>query len=325
VATFLTTPAMNPALRARVERAVSPRARARHAARTFGIATNAFATGPRFHRAWIFPLALALVLGGFALLSYRAERRAIAAEKVALAAALEERRAALPAGHPGFVAMAAAWIRDAARDGDVADEFAADIKTRAALDAWLRRPGVYVNMTIAEARDPRRLAEATKASTKDAFLLCLMRPPESNSERDRLAKVRGVYFDGTKVDEETANVRRLAAAQIGLTAVGPIIEDAIATAEDLSTLRRLRRDLEAAPMADAARAASAELMIVVIDEPGSGRVLLADVGAHRVLMRLRGSVSEQGTTAAASLHREQLASCSLALAVRSAAEGGESH
>jgi hypothetical protein len=78
-------------------------------------------------------------------------------------------------------------------------------------------------------------------------------------------------------------------------------------------------------MADAARAASAELMIVVIGEPGSARVLLADVVAQRVLLRLRGSVSEQGTSPAASLHREQLAECSLALAVRRAAEGDESH
>jgi hypothetical protein len=219
--------------------------------------------------------------------------------------------------------MAAAWIRDAARDGDPADELAAGIKGRAALEGWLRRPGVYVRMTLAEARDPRSLEEATKGSTKDAFLLCLMRPPESTSERDRLAKVRGVYFDGAKVDEETVNVRRLAAAQTGLAAVGPSVEAAMRVADDLPTLRKLRRDLEAAPMADAARAAAAEVMIVVLDEPGSARVLIADVGAHAVLLRMRGPLSEPGTSPAASLHREQLAACSLATAVRRAADPPE--
>ena len=321
MATFLTTPSMNPALRARVERAVSPRARARHNARGLGLA-RPFGGGRQKGRlARLFPLLVAALLGGLGLASYRAERHAVAAERSALLDALTERRARLPAGHEGFVAATDRWINEAAREPDRTDLVAPAIKGHAALEGWLRRPAVYIHLGAAAASgNPHALDDGAQASSKDAFLLCLLHPPAGTTERELLAKVRGVYFGGAKVDDETTNVRRLAEAHAGLAAVGPTFESALRGADELPQLRALRRDLEAAPLAEAARAAGAELFVVVIDEGPEARVELVDLAGKSVLLRARRRLEVPGTSPAASIYREQLEGCSLALAVRRAAE-----
>jgi hypothetical protein len=321
VATFLTTPAMSPALRARVERAVSTRARARHHAKSLGL-SRPFAEGSgKLRLARLFPFLVAALLGALGLLSYRADRRAVAAERAALLGALDERRAQLPAGHAGFVAMTDGLLGDAAREADPADVIAPALKGRAALDGWLRRPAAYVHLSLAAARgDAHALDEAARASSKDSFLVCLMQPPASSSERDLLAKVRGVYFGGAKVDEETANVRRLADAHVGLAAIGPSFEAATRASDELDALRKLRRTLDGAPVAEAARAAGAQLLVAVIDEAASARVLLVDLTSKSVLLRLRRRLEEPGTSPAATVRREELQGCALALAARRAAE-----
>jgi hypothetical protein len=318
MATFLTTEAMHPALRARVERAVSPRARARLHAGKVGLSGPFAAGGPGLRWARVFPFAVALVLFLLGYASYRAERRAVAAERASIEGALAEQRARLPAGHEGFVADTDQWIREAVRDASLPDLVAPALK--GALDGWLRRPAVYARLPAAEARDARSLDDAARASSKDAFLLCLIRPPASGSERDLLAKVRGTYFGGAKVDEETANVRRLADAHVGLAAVGPTFEGAVRGAAELPELRKLRRGLEAAPVAEAARAAAAELLILVLDEgPTSARVELVDLRARTVVLRLDRRLEEPGSSPAAAVHREALQGCALAGAVRRAA------
>jgi hypothetical protein len=180
---------------------------------------------------------------------------------------------------------------------------------------------VYVRLPAAEARgDARAIDEAARRSGKDAFLLCLQHPPASGAERDLLAKVRGVYFDGAKVDGETANVRRLADAHAGLAALGPAFEGAVRAADELPALRKLGRELEAVPVEQAARAVGAELFIAVVDDAAEARVLLVDLASKEVLLRLRRRPEEVGTSAPAALHREEIQACALALAVRRAVE-----
>jgi hypothetical protein len=321
VATFLTTPSMDPALRARIERAVSPRARARHNARGLGIA-RPFAGGQQKLRlARLFPLLVAAALGALGVASYRAERSAVAAERSALLDALADRRARLPAGHDGFVAATDRWITEAAREPDRADLVTPTVKGHASLEGWLHRPAVYVHLGAAAASgNARALDDAAQASSKDAFLLCLLQPPAGTTERELLAKVRGVYFGGAKVDDETTNVRRLAEAHAGLAAVGPAFESALHGADELPLLRKLRRDLEAAPLTEAARAASSELFVIVVDEGPEARVVLVDLTSKSVLLRVRRRLEVPGTSPAASIYREQLEGCALAMAVRRAAE-----
>jgi hypothetical protein len=319
MATFLTTPTMHPALRARVERAVSPRARARHHAGRAGLSGPFAAGGPRISWARIFPVALMVVLGALAYASYRAERRAVAAERASLLDTLAAQRARLPAGHEGFLAVTDRWIADVARDADPADMVSPAL--RGALDGWLRRPAAYVRLPVAEVRDAKAIDEAARASGKDAFLLCLLQPPPSASERDLLAKVRGTYFGGAKVDEETSSVRRLADAHVGLIALGPSFEGAVRAADDLPELRKLRRTLEGAPVAEAARASAAEVFLVVLDEGPTARVALVDLVHKNVLLRVRRPLEAPASSPAATVHREPLTACALALSVRNATNG----
>jgi hypothetical protein len=318
MATFLVTGAMPLALRARVERAVSPRARARHHAKSLGLPGTLAAGGPKLTWIRLFPVLLAIAVFGLGYASYRAERRAVAAERASLAGALAGARARLPAGHELFIATTDRWIQDAVHDPDRTDRVAPSLK--GSLDAWLHRPAVYLHLPAAEATNPHALNEAALASGKDAFLLCLTDPPPGGSERELLNKVRGVYFSGAKVDEQTAGVRRLADAHVGLAAVGPSLDTALASAPGLPELRKLRRTLEGAPVADAARAAAAEVLIVVADEPGGARVAIVDLSDKSWLLRMTRPWEAVGASPGAQIHREAMQGCALGRAVRKLAE-----
>lgn len=321
MATFLVTPRMSPALQARVERAVSGRARARHQA-----AVHAVDRGPlRWERpraARILPVVAAAVIGILAMAMVRYDRRAVEAERGALMAALTERRAGLPAGHDTFLAGVERWIVETAADPEPADVIDPALKKAGALDARLRGPTVYVRGAAAELAHPLKIDGAARASIKDAFLRCLVSAPPSDSEKDLLAKVRGVYFGGAKVDEETPSVRRLAEARLGLAVLGAAFEASAQAAEDHNGLRRLRRELESAPVEQAKKAAAAESLLYVIDGPGPRevRVALVDLPGKRLLLRLRRRLTERGKSPLAALHREDLEACGLGVDVRRAVE-----
>ncbi|APR80802.1 Hypothetical protein A7982_06149 [Minicystis rosea] len=316
MATFLVTPSMNPALRARVERAVSHRTRARHHAAALGL-KGTFAQSGRPGLARLWPVAVAALIGLFCAAMVAHDRRVVREERRALLSAIAERHAALPAGHEGFLAATDRWITEAANEPDPTDLVDPPLRAPGALDAWLRRPAVYVHGLAAELGNPLKIGEATQGSGKDPFLLCLLSPPASSSERDLLAKVRGVYFGGAKVDEETANVRRLAEARLGLATMSPAFETVARAAEELSTLKRMRRELESAPLDQAKKATGAEVLIVVADEPKrEARVTLVDLAAKKVVLRVRRRLEEQGKSPMAALHHEQLEGCAAALAVR---------
>src|SRR5688572_20515869 len=103
MATFLTTPGMNPALRARVERAVSHRERAKHHAARLGM-KSPFASSQPLRLARVLPLVALLLVVGLGSATYVHEHRMLENERAALLGAIEERRAGLPAGHEGFLA-----------------------------------------------------------------------------------------------------------------------------------------------------------------------------------------------------------------------------
>lgn len=320
MATFLTTPRMSPELRARVERAVSHRTRAKHHAGKVGLAAP-FASRERLRLARVLPLVALLLVVGLGSATYVRESRLFEDDRAALLAEIEQRRAALPAGHEGFLAAVDPFITEAAADTAPPDFVDPALREPGALDAWLGRPAVYVRAAANELRDARTRDDAAGASTKDAFLLCLMAPPASGAERDLLSTVRGVYFGGAKVDEQTANVRRLADAQVGLAVLGPAFEGSVRAAEEPLALKKLRRDLRAAPTEEAAKAAAADLLILVADETArtgrrSARISLVDLASNRPLLRARFSVPAAGTSAIAALHREHIEGCSLALSVR---------
>ena len=317
MATFLVTPRMNPALRARVERAVSPKARARHKAAGLGMASP-FASGQKLRPARLLPVIALVVIAGLFVAMLIHERRALEAERSALLSEIGELRAGLPAGHEGLIAETERILVEAAGEEDAPEIIDPTLRPAGALEAALRQPTLYVHALAAELRDARRMDDAARGSDKDAFLVCLLYPPASTSERDLLAKVRGVYFAGAKVEDETASVRRLAEARLGLAVLAPAFEGSVRAAQDRNALKRLRRDLQKAPVELAKKAAGAKLMLIVADSAAWARVTLVDLGAKRTLLRVRRPTEELALSARASSQREEIEACSLAVTVRKA-------
>ncbi|TKD11834.1 hypothetical protein [Polyangium fumosum] len=317
MATFLVTPRMNPALRARVERAVSPKARARHHAAGLSMASP-FASREGFRPAKLLPLLAIVLIGGlFAAMTIH-ERRELEADRAALLGEIDGLRPGLPPGHEVLVADTERLLVEAAADGEPPEIIDPALRAAGALDATLRRPALYVRAPAAELREVRGIDDAARGSDKDAFLVCLMFPPTATSERDLLAKVRGVYFAGAKVDNETANVRRLAELRVGLAVLAPAFESSVRTAQDRNVLKRMRKDLQKAPVDLAKKAAAAELMLVVADTPAGARVTLFDLAAKKPLLRVLRRHEELTLTSLGATHREELEACSLAVAVRRA-------
>ena len=319
MATFLTSPRMNPALAARVQRAVSHRVRANQNAKRLGF--HPFEGRSAFPVARVLPIAAFLLVVILGVTSHLAARRELEGERAAILAVLASRRAELPIGHEGFLSATDRFLAEAASEAPLPDVVDPSLK-RAALDALLHRPAVYVRAAASELRDVTKIDDVAGASIKDAFLWCLLTAP-STTEAELLARVRGTYFGGAKLDEETANVRRLADARMGLEVLGPTFEEVVRKARDPATLKRLKRVLDAAPIEPARKAAAAEILIVVTDAPTAGggrdsRVTLVDLASKKVLLRVRPRLDEgRGAKGA---HREQLEGCGLALAVRRSVE-----
>lgn len=320
MATFLTTPQMNPALRARVERSVSHRRRAREISARMGL-KGTFAGRQKVPVARILPVVLFLVIGLSGAFAYVWGKRLLEQDREALLSTLTEKRAGLAEGSSAFLGIVDHQITETAADTAPPDMVDPSLRAPGALDAWLARPAVYVHGSALEMSDAARLDAASGASLKDAFLVCLTRPPASSSEKDLLVKVKGVYFAGAKVEEETANVHRLAEARDGLMVLGPAFEESVRAAEDRRRLGKLRHDLEAAPVDRAKKAVQAQLLIVVADtasETGTraARVTLVDLTTKTVLLRARTKIDHQGRTAATAFYEAEADGCALALEAR---------
>ncbi|MEP7121985.1 MAG: hypothetical protein ABJE95_13780 [Byssovorax sp.] len=344
--TFLTTPRMSPALRARIERSLSQRAKAKHSARATGLG-GAF-KGPSPRRVSVGRLIPIVAIGIVALLfglARRSDARELEEARAEILATLEAQRGSLPRQSGRFLELTQKRIAEETSGPYLGDTVAPELLVPGELDSWLSRPAVYIRGATPELRDPGKLGEAAATSIKDAFLMCLIEPAASHAERDVLAKIRGVYFAGAKVDDETANIRRLLEAQQGLAVFNRTFEADARAAEDLSVLKRLRRDLDSAPIDAARLASSAELLIVVADEiqepdparkpaqtadslgyraqesAHDARVALIDLASGTVLLRVRRRLDASSRSdRATALYRVAIQGCDLALDVRSATE-----
>jgi hypothetical protein len=345
VPTFLTTPRMNPALRARVERSVSRGASARHHQKQLGIG-KLFEGRGRLGVGRLIPLVALVVVAALVALARRQDQRDLEEQRAAVLSALETQRSGLPPGHEGFLARTEPLIREVASGVYAGDVVAPELLVPGELDSLLARPAVYIRGATPELGDAARLAEAAATSTKDAFLLCLVDPPVSRDERSVLGKIRGVSFGGALVDAQTANVHRLVEVQVGFAVLGPTFEAEARAAETLAPLQKLARDLQAAPIEAAGRAASAELLIVVADEAEDdvvkgkptrnedslgyrvqeraheARVALIDLASGRALLRVRRRVDASGRSdRSTASYRAAIQGCDLALEVRAAIDG----
>lgn len=319
--TFLVTPQMNPALRARVERAVSHRKKAKEAAARLGL-SGAVAAKERVRLARVLPVVLLVIVAGLGMTAMVYGRRELEKERAELLGVIAVRRAALPAGNEAFLGVVDHFITETAGDTAPPDVIEASLKGPDGLAKLLARPSVYIHATAGDLADSRKIDEAARASDKDSFLHCLAKPPASGSEKDLLASVKGVYFQGAKVEDETSSIRRLTDARLALSVVGPAFEERVTAAQERKSLHLLRKELDAAPATDrAARAVGAEVLIVVADVAAKtstreARVAFLEVPTKTVLYRGRLKVDAAGRTAASTFYSAEVDGCAFALAVR---------
>lgn len=319
MATLLSTSKMNPALKARVERAVGGQHQgtARVVRRIVSIAR----------------VVLVLTIG-FAIYSVvqgrRQHQRELSRSRSALLEAVSVKGATVSIEDRAIVTRAESWIFPlaGAYEGDlVADELHAPGAFASMLAS---RSSLYLRAPIDAVKSGPRIAEAASTSTKDSLLLCLLEPPPSRTEKVLIDKVHVAYLGGAAMEQRTANVHRLNDAIVGLPILLPEWESRVREAPDATVLARLRAELDRAPIARTKEAASSRLLLVAVDEPGVGtgpteldgerphaiRVVLADLDKSKLLLRLRLPVDPSWISASRRpTHASGLDACAFAFDV----------
>src|SRR5262249_11703649 len=115
-----------------------------------------------------------------------------------------------------------------------------------------------------------------------------------------LSKTRAAY--GGSVDQVTPNVRTLDEAEVGLPFMQPPFSDRVRAAKDDRDLGVLKKDFDKVNLTNTKKALEATLLIVVLDERGTGpadidgerahdiRLALVDLAASKVIFRTKKHV-----------------------------------
>ncbi len=183
-------------------------------------------------------------------------------------------------------------------EGDLVD---ASLRTKAGLAGLLEKPLLYVRGPVDAFDTPATIAEAARASQKDAFLVCLLDPPPKRTERALLDRVYVAYSSRARVDEHTPNALPLYEAEAGAPFLAPEFVDRVRQLSDRKRLQELAASLERAPLVQAGKAVKARTLLFVMDETADRRapaeldgerarhvrVGVVDLANERVLLRLR--------------------------------------
>lgn len=319
--TFLVTRNMSPALAARVQAAVS--------------GTRAAASGRKSRlKALLRALTATFVIAAVAItLHFRQQRAArLESQRSELLTELARHAATLNRSDrelPARVGNAVAQHSSAVYAGDL---IAPDLRDPVRLSEALASPTLYLRGPLDGLRQPARLVELAASSSKDAFVLCLLSPPEARTEKALRLKASAAYAQGSSM-QVTAQVERLAPLLQALPLLGKDWEARVRSAESLPALHTLGELIRAAPLATAVRAAKARQLLLVLDEAGNlasaaeldgerphaVRVILEDLSRREPRLRYRTQVdpswlSERARTQYAS----GIDSCALALDLRQA-------
>lgn len=319
--TLLVTKRMSPALAARVRAAVS------------GHRTGAARRAPL--KALLRFLTFVFVLASVAsVLNFRRQqaleresRRAALLQTVTIEAGkLSRKDRELPRSIAATIALETAPLY-------AGDMVAEDLRSVPSFDEALSHPIVYLRGPLESLAQPARLAELAAGSAKDAFVLCLLAPPDTRTEKALRAKASTAAAQG-KGMQAIAHVERLAP----LLQVLPLLErdwaDRARATESIPALQKLQNLLEAAPFAAGIRTAKARQLLLVADETLTAtgpteldgerthpvRVVLTDLNDGEARLRYRRTVDPSWLSEAT---RAQFASgadsCALALDIRKAA------
>ena len=207
-------------------------------------------------------------------------------------------------------------------------------------DAWrtlLAGAWVYARAELGAAPALPSVVHAAASTVKDAFVLCLLDPPEARTEAALLRKVYVAYSSHARLEPATPNVRTFSEAHAGGPFLLPEFTARAGAAEDALTVRHLRRAFEQAPVDAALDALKARLLVVVLDEPPDHaipaeldgekahpvRVSIVDLTTGRVLVRLRKQVDPAWvSTRRRSEYARGLDACALAVDVRDGVQDG---
>jgi hypothetical protein len=326
IATLLVTDKMSPELRTRIIASV-------RGGRPGVKARNAVPLARALFRATLVVTIVGLVAG--VVVAKRRADAEIEATRASLLAKIRKEASTLAAHEKDLAGRVEEWLVRASGPFP-GDTVASEIKSRGVFSGLLQKPTVYVRGPVESFVLPKGVADSASGSHSDAFVLCLLDPPSTRSEKALMSRARSAFAGGDRIDRVAPHVARLHHALHGLPFLMPEFEQRVRSARKVHELGGLRRELDRAPLEGAKRAAKAELLLFAMDEPGDKsqpaeldgerahhvRVGLVDLVARKLLVGLRRRVDPSSLSAAARAeYASGIDSCSLALDVREAVTG----
>jgi hypothetical protein len=320
VPSFLVTKRMSPQLRARVLAAVTER---RPGAKQ--------RLSPVVARLRLFGIVVVLTVVALVLKVRQERARQIEQQRASLLATLRTHESELTTDDrklPGKVEKAVQMQAAPAYAGDRLPEALGKDGTLAEL---LSLPTLYLRGSLEVLSRASGVKEAAAASWADAFVLCLLDPPEARTEKALKAKARVAM--SARGMEPYAHVQRLAPLLDILPLLGGEWRGRVAAAESAAVLSDYRKLIDGAPIRPAVRAAKARQLLLVIDEPGDAktaaeldgerphavRVILNDLTDGHVSLRFRKQVDPGWLSAATRAeYAAGIDSCALAVDLREA-------
>jgi hypothetical protein len=323
VPTLLVTSKMSPALAARVQTAVSGQhARGRPLKALLRFLTLSF-----------------VMISAVGVVRFRQQRaQKLETERAELLSTLEQAGKSLNRSDRELPQRVATAIALQSTPNYPGDELPEPPLRDTDLTEVLALPTLYVRGSLDALARPDRLSDVAAGSSKDAFLLCLLSPPEARTEKALRLKASAAAAQSKTTLQASAHVERLAPLLQALPLLGRPWADRVRSAETSEALEKLAKLVAAAPLTAAVRAAKARQLLLVLDETAAAtgpteldgerahpvRVALIDLPGGEPRLRFRGKVdpaglSDQSRTAYAS----GIDSCTLALDFRRAVSGGD--
>lgn len=192
-------------------------------------------------------------------------------------------------------------------------------------------PTLYVRGPLDALARPDRLRDVASSSSKDAFVLCLLSPPEARTEKALRLKASAAAAQSKSFLEATAHVERLAPLLQALPLLGRDWAARVRGAETVEAVEILAKLVAAAPLAVAVRSAKARQLLLVLDETAAAtgpteldgerahpvRVALVDLSDGQARLRFRGKVDPSWLSdQAKEKYASGIDSCALALDFR---------
>lgn len=314
--TFLTTPRMSPELAARVEESVSGRKKGNTARR--GTALARFA-------------ALGVIAAG-AIAFFLAKpscRDDVDQERAVFLAEIRDATSDVTADDLAMVPRVSGWLAShiGPYEGDLV---APALHDSAGFYAAIGRPIVYLRGPIDRLASTEGIASAAEDSFRDAFVLCLVSPPDKRTEKALVSRARMAFAGG---EVAGASVERFQSALLAAPVLDPAWVEKVKRASSQKEIGSLRSALKKAQLDAAKRAMKSELLLALIDEPKEGdrpseldganphhvRVVLVEIATGEVLLRLRKFVDPSWIAEGSRVeYATGINACELAMDVRAA-------